>query len=265
MNSSEFFDDGQLAEAVDACAAELKKEPANTNRRLFFCELLCFQGDLQRADKQLETVARQESAQEIRAAVFRHLIRGEMLRQEVFTSGRVPGFLAEPTPVLSLQLRALVALREGDGPAAVEFLAEAEAARSHASGECDGVKFSDIRDVDDLTAPFLEVIMPSGEYFWLPFEMIVAAEFRAPRRPRDLIWRTAHFQLRDAPSVDGFVPTLYPGTTRCDDDLLRLGRSTEWTEGNGTPIVGQGLRMFLMDDRDTSIFEVSKISCDNHG
>ena len=49
MNASEYFQVGQLNEALAAVKDEIRKNPTDQARRGFLAELLCFAGDLERA------------------------------------------------------------------------------------------------------------------------------------------------------------------------------------------------------------------------
>ena len=264
MNSSEYFEAGQLGPALDAALADVKKEPTNVRVRYFLCELLCFSGQWERADKQLDTMAQQDPANAVHATIFRQLIRGEMARQEVFNSGRAPQFVAEPSLVLTAQLQALLALREGNFEEAATKLAEAEQQREACSGVCDGAKFDDLLDADDLTASFFEVITAAGHYYWVPFDAITTVKFEPPKRPRDLIWRPAHIEPRGGEIIDGFVPALYAATCESEDDQLRLGRATHWTDQERGVTRGCGLRLFLVGEEGKSVLEINQLRFDAH-
>jgi len=257
MDSQQYFSNGDLQAAVDTCAAELRKEPTNFVRRYFFAELLSLQGQWERADKQLETLAQQDPAHGLQCTVFRQLIRAETARLDVFHRGRAPSFLADPTPTLTQHLRALVALGENELDEAAALLGEAESDRPETSGRLNGGQtFDDIRDMDDVTASFFELLTAHGTYYWVPFDQVTEVDFVPPKRARDLLWRPAHLELQGGQSVDGFVPALYVDTSQNDDDHLKLGRATAWSDSQG-PVRGTGLRMYLVGEQDYSIFELN--------
>ena len=187
-----------------------------------------------------------------------------MARQEVFQEGRVPNFIREPSDELTKHLNAIVDLRAGESASAVAALVEAEAERSLCSGAWNGQSFSDFRDLDDLTSSFFEVLSSGGEYHWIPFDQVQRTEFHPPRRVRDLLWRSAHMDLRGGESLDVYLPALYAGTEWGDDDALRLGRGTEWHDANEGPVRGAGLRMYLVDELDKTILEFNEISFETH-
>ena len=87
MKALEAFNAGSLDEAIDLAKNEVKSNPTDVAKRNVFCEMLCWAGDLKRADKQLETLMMQDPSSAMGMALFRQLIRGETARQECFNEG----------------------------------------------------------------------------------------------------------------------------------------------------------------------------------
>jgi len=56
MDAGELFKAGRLAEAVAQQLQEVKAHPADQARRVFLFELLCFDGDLDRARRQADAI-----------------------------------------------------------------------------------------------------------------------------------------------------------------------------------------------------------------
>jgi type VI secretion system protein ImpE len=260
MNARELYEAGRLQEAIAAMSDEVKKNPTDVGRRGFLCELLCFAGQLERADVQLDAIGHQDPQSMPGVSLWRQLIRAEQARQQFHADGRVPEFLAPPSPALCLHLEASVLLREGKAEEAGRLLARAEAERPKAAGTCDGQKFEDLRDLDDLTAPFFEALTSTGKYYWVPMERVELVEFRPPARPRDLLWLRAHMVVRDGPDGEVYLPTLYAGAHADPDDRTRLGRATDWRGGGGAPVRGAGLRTLLVGDADRTILEIKELS-----
>src|ERR1700754_3223358 len=133
-DATKHFQAGRLSEAVTAALAEVKARPGDTARRLFLAELLCFAGELERADRQLDVVADQDPGAAPGLALFRQLIRAAQARAEHFAQGRVPEFLDPPAPHLQRLLAAGVAHRAGRVGEAGRLVAEAEMARPPCPG-----------------------------------------------------------------------------------------------------------------------------------
>jgi type VI secretion system protein ImpE len=264
VTPAEYYQAGQLQEAIEAAVQMVKAKPTDVGVRFFFCELLCFAGELERADRQLETVGQQTTEAAMRISLFRQLIRGETARQQFFREGRLPEFLSAPTPVLRSHLDASIALRENQLAEAKRLLVEAEEQRPHAPGQHDGTPFDDCRDTDDLTASFLEILTSTGKYYWVPFEQIEQLEFVPAERAMDLIWRTASISVAGGPEGNVYVPALYAGTAEHGDNQLRLGRGTDWRGGDESPVRGLGQKMLLLGDDALPIMQLHNLEW-NHG
>ena len=259
MNATEAYEAGQLAEAVTAALADVKKHPTDVGRRGFLCELLCFAGDLERADKQLDAIGHQSPDAMVGVALFRQLVRAEQARREFFTAGRVPEFAGLPTAAQKLQLEASILLREGNAAEANTLLAQAEELRPACKGTCDGNAFDDIRDLDDLISASFEVLTTTGKYYWIAAERVDSIEFRPPESPRDLLWRAAHMVVRDGPDGEVYLPVLYVDSSSHKDEGIQLGRATDWNGGEDEPVRGVGQRMFLVGEEDQSILSLGQI------
>jgi type VI secretion system protein ImpE len=223
MTAKDNYQRGDLQGAIAASVEAVKAKPGDIAARAFLSELFCFNGQLDRADGQLEAIGKLDTKAVAGVAMMRQLVRAETARQQFFTEGRVPEFLTKPAASLETRLRASVELRAGNYAAAAAHLAEAEAARPPVSGTIDGRAFSAVRDLDDLLSGVLEVLTSTGKYYWVPFENIDSISFHKPDKPRDILWRPADMTVRDGPEGVVYLPTLYPGThTHKEDAALQL-------------------------------------------
>jgi type VI secretion system protein ImpE len=260
MSATDLFRDGQLDEALAAAADAVKKAPTDPAARLLLAELLCFTGDLERADNHFDALTGAEPQLMTWALSSRQILRAEQARRDFYASGRVPTLLAPAEGAVRHLLEASVQARGGDGPGAAALAERAEAERVHPRGNHAGLPFEDFRDLDDLTASVLEVLTSKGDYYWIPLDRVESIEFQPPARPRDLIWRRASLVVRDGPDSEVFIPALYAGTSSESDDTLRLGRQTDWRGGDGTPVRGVGQRTFLVGDVDVPILELTDLT-----
>lgn len=258
MNPSELYQAGQLNAAIEAAIAEVKKKPTDGNTRFFLAELLCFAGEWERADKQLDTVAQQTPELAIRISLVRHILRAEMARQQFYSDGRVPEFLFEVSPMLRHHLDASIAFREGNLTEASDQLAQSESSRPPRSGQMGGTPFDDFRDCDDLTAGFFEVLTSTGKYYWVPIDCVRSIEFHTPERPLDLLWRRVAMDVVDGPDGEVYLPVLYAGSAASGDSQLQLGRGTTWQE-LGSVVRGCGQRLYLVGDEAVPILQLQNI------
>ena len=183
------LNEARLDEAIATMNGEVKKDAASVDKRAVLAELLCIAGNLERADVILNAISDLDPGAAIGVAMFRQVIRAEQARQQFYTEGRLPEFHTKPEGAMELELRAAVALREGSLAEAIALLAERESVRQPIGAMTDGTAISDFRDLDDLNAAHLEVLTPTGKYFWIPNATIEAIEFRKPERRRDLLQR----------------------------------------------------------------------------
>lgn len=262
MTASELYQAGRLREAIQAALDEVKQHPTDVTRRFFLSELLCFGGDFARADRQLEVINQQSTDVALRVNLLRHIIHAELARQEFYTAGRLPEFLAEPSPSLQCRLRASIELRENHPDEAVKLLQESEELRPRPTGLCDGERFDDFRELDDLIAGVFEVLTSTGKYYWIPIERVEQLEFQPPRRACDLLWREARMVVSNGPDGVVYLPTTYASGNADVDDQLRLGRGTDWVGDEHTVMRGRGLRMFLVGEQAKSLMELKELRFD---
>ncbi len=259
MSAAELFREGKLSEAVDAAIAAVKKKPTDLDARYSLAQMLCFAGDMERADTHLDAIAMQDKGRLIVIGMLRHLVRAEQWRRQFFDEGRVPEIIAEPSPVVRLHLEASVVARKGDTSAAAELIRQAQEQQTPVAGTCDGKAFEDIRDLDDLVSPVCEVLTSNGKYFWIPWERIERMEMRPVETPFDLLWRPTHMEVRGGPDGEVFIPVLYVGSHLESDNALRLGRGTDWRGEEQALVRGIGQRMLLVGDEDRSLLDVGEI------
>lgn len=263
-SATALFQAGDLDGAIAALTAEVKGNPKDVQARGRLAEMLCFNGEIERADKMMEVMALQDEEHAVGIGVFRRVLRGAIQRDQVFREGRAPEFVGPPDDCLQAHLKALTALRTGDMDGVRLMLADAEAARRVVAGKHNDTPFDDLRDLDDLTGGVLEVIAASGSYYWIAFDTVVSLEFHAPERPRDLIWRRASIEVSDGPEGEVFIPALYvppPGTAPRADHLL--GRVTEWIgEDDSGPVFGLGQRCWLLGDQDMPVMDLATLTVD---
>ena len=248
------FDQGQLGPAIEELTREVKGNPSNIGLRTFLFELLCFAGDWNRAERQLDVIGHQNAQAKLGVDVYRNNIKAERDRRRLFDDGVAPHFLNEPPAYIDPLLSAIEQLHTGNDEEAQKLIDHVEAERPRLSGKVNDCAFEDFRDCDDLTGPVLELIV-HDKYTWLPFEQINRVEIAKPRGLRDLLWASAHIEAADGTVAEVFLPALYARSSDYPNDDVKLGRRTEWNEEN----LAAGSRLFLVDDEEKQIFEASTI------
>lgn len=256
----ELFRQGQLTAAIEAMTAAVRTRPSDVAARSLLVELLCFQGDLERADRQLDALVRIDPQVATGVSLLRHLLRAETSRREVFERGRVPEFSGTPGKSLELRLRALTEVRQGNPIRAVQLVRDAESVEPELTGSCNGLAFSGFRDLDDLLGPVLEVVTATGAYYWIDAADVELLEPDSITHLVDMLWRPATLQTRTGIHGRVHLPALYFGSERCADGALQLGHATDWLACEGLGLVrGLGRREYLTGEVSVTILELKSL------
>ena len=271
MNASELYKSGRLADAIAAQIQQVRSAPLDRGMRFFLFELLTFAGDIDRSRRQIEAINYDEIDQVRRHAIYCRMVNSEQSRrwlfdeldpevaQGLFEEDRVrPQFLIEPPFHIRLRLDATMNALRTSPEQTKELLDMAGQCTPTVSVNLNGKIYQSLRDADDLFNTVLEV-MAQGKYYWVPLEQVESLAMNPPRYPRDLYWFPARLALKNGPSGEVFLPALYPRSHAHPDELVRLGRKTEWRGEAGDPIFGTGLRLFAADEEALPLLEFREL------
>lgn len=226
MTAIELFQSGKLQEAIQALGCEVRNAPLDAKRRTFLFELLCFAGEYDRAEKQLDILANAPAAS-MGALLYRSAIHAEKIRQRMFSEHTCPA----PKTAVGI------------------------------SGRRNGAVFNSFIDADERIQGALEVFV-AGSYTWISLEHIAAIEVPRPKRLRDLLWIPAVVTTAASYSAmelgEVLLPVLSPLSHTHPDDLIRLGRSSVWEPG-GASCIPFGQKMFLIGAEEIPILELGHI------
>ncbi len=260
-NAKDLFKSGQLSASIEELNREVKANPTDSNLRIFLFELLCFAGDYERAEKQLEVVGHQSSEMRIGTEIYRQVLAAEKVRRKVITEGTLPSFLTTPPEYTALHLEAFSLAGERQPQKARVLLEKSLAMQPVLSGTVDGKAFEGFEDSDLFWGPFAELIL-GDRYTWLPFAEIRRLQIHKPAHLRDLIWTTATIEAREGDLGEVFLPVLYPGTSEHPNEAVKLGRLTEWLDIGEGLTRGAGQRLFSIDGEDRAMLEATEIIFD---
>jgi len=260
MSPIEHFEAGELQNAIAAALAEVKSHPTDVEKRMVLSQLFAFNGELERADKQLDIIGTQSPDAAVNVAEFRQLIRAAQSRQDFYASGAMPEFLGEPTESQQKQLKASIALREGNLSEARELLEQAAEYGDTLAGVCDGDEFAGFRDLDDLLGTTIELLTSNGKYYWVPAERLISLKFLPIEMYHQLLWRRAEIQVQDGPDGVVHVPVTYANVNMELDDQAKLGRMTDWHATEEGPVLGMGQKTWLIGDSDRPLMSMESLS-----
>lgn len=97
MGARELFSSGNLQAAINQLLQDVKSKPLDMHSRIFLFELLCFCGDFERAERQLDAIAQTSGDVKIEmgALVYRSVLQAEKSRKAFFTGAqRAPKFFS---------------------------------------------------------------------------------------------------------------------------------------------------------------------------
>ncbi len=236
MTPQELYRAGELDQAITALGEELRSFPLDAKRRTFLFELLCFAGQYDRAEKQLDVLGRQDPKNAPGMLVYRSALYAERTREEMFRSGNLPSAGEDPEQV--------------DG------------------GTWNGKDFASLADADPRIGDHMEVFI-AGTYTWIPTHYIDRLEIEPPAALRDLLWARARiqtspaFRLQDLGEV--LLPVLAPLSHTAADGAVRLGRATVWEDlpGGGERPLGQ--KMLLVDGEEVPLLEFRTVAWAHDG
>jgi type VI secretion system protein ImpE len=260
VSPEELLREGNVADALAALQQQIRANPADAKLRTFLFQLLCIEGQWDRALNQLNVTAEIDPIALAMAQTYREALRCEALRKSVFAGEHSPLVLGEPPEWIGLLVQSLPLAAQGQAAAADELRSQAFEQAPATSGTLDGQPFAWLADADSRLGPVLEAIV-NGRYYWIPLTNIHTIDFEKPEDLRDFVWLPAHFRWTNGGEAVGLVPSRYPGSETHADPQVRLARKTLW-EAAGSGEVPIGQRMFVTDGGEFALFDVRQISFD---
>ncbi|MBB1447215.1 virulence protein, SciE type, partial [Pseudoalteromonas sp. SG41-6] len=131
--------EGKLTDALSWCATQLQDEPLNFDIRSIYAELLCINGELEKADKQLDFMVQKNPEFAVGAVNLRHLIRAQQSRVDFYQGKGIPKLFHEADELDTLFLKMHMALLEGEIDEAGKLAKEMELLRIETSQDSDSV------------------------------------------------------------------------------------------------------------------------------
>ncbi len=232
MKAEQLLRAGKLTSAVEVLGAELRDNPTDRQRRTFLFELLCFAGEYERAGKHLDLLSEGSPEAVSGSLLYRAALHAEKTRQEMFTGGDLP----KPEPEYASGAGVTIRLN--------------------------GSEVTSLADADPRVGGRLE-LFAGGDYIWIPFKHLSSLSMEPPRRLRDLLWAPA--KLTTAPDCEHtdlgevLLPVLAPQSASHHDELVRLGRITEWCEDPSGAEVPFGQKTLLVDGEEVPILELREL------
>lgn len=253
---------GDPTGALAALQNEVRSKAADAKLRVFLFQLLCVQGQWERALNQLKVCAELDPAALPMREMYTAAISCELLRKEVFAGRKSPMLFGEPQAWLALLIESQLRAGTGEVEAATKLREQAFEQAPTTSGTIDGEAFNWIADGDTRLGPVLEAII-NGRYYWIPVSRLSKLTTEAPEDLRDFIWLPANLQFSNGGEMLAMLPVRYPGSEASSDGLLALSRKTDWDPTPDGGFHGKGQRLLTTDAGEYPLLQVREITFDS--
>ncbi|HZN36112.1 MAG TPA: type VI secretion system accessory protein TagJ [Pirellulaceae bacterium] len=275
MSADELLRDGKLDEALAALTQQVRAKPADAKLRTFLFQLLCVQGQWERALNQLNVAGEMDAGTLAMVNTYREALRCELLRAEIFAGKRSPLVFGQPAEWVAQLIQALSLTAAGKHSAAAELRERAFEAAPATSGVIATARpgandsrvppveatFQWLADADSRLGPVIEAVF-SGKYYWVPLVNVRRIDVEPPSDLRDVVWMPAHFVWPNGGDTVALIPTRYAGSEANGDPLIRLARKSDWNEAAPGVFLGQGQRMLATDAGEYPLMDVRQIRFD---
>ncbi|MDQ6684700.1 MAG: virulence protein SciE type [Pseudomonadota bacterium] len=249
---------GDPKAALAALQTQVRERPADAKLRVFLFQLLCVEGQWQRALTQLQLCGELDAGTLAMVNTYREAIKCEAVREAVFAGTTTPLVLGEPQAWVATLVEALQADARGEPALAARLRDDAFAAAPPTAGSLDGTAFEWIADADSRLGPVLEAVV-NGRYAWLPFASLRKLTIEAPEDLRDLVWCPAHLEFGNGGDSVALLPSRYPGTVVDPVGELHLSRRTEWLEIAPGQYRGLGQRVLATSAAEVGLLEAREV------
>ncbi|HTH61626.1 MAG TPA: type VI secretion system accessory protein TagJ [Paraburkholderia sp.] len=236
----------------------VRNHPSNPRNRWLLFQLLCVDGEWDRALTQLQTWAALEPEGQSSAQLYRGLIQSEMFRAEVFSGLRTPGFVDASPAWVDTLVRANERLAKGEIASADELREAALNDAPATRGEC--VQFGEfewLTDSDTRFGPICEMVVAGG-YRWIPFDEMRSLSLAPVTSLIDVVWRSATALLRNGTMLRGYVPVRYPGSEQGSNEI-RLALETTWEDVGETGVIASGQKTWATERGDVGLLEIGEV------
>lgn len=227
MQSLDYLKETRLDEALSSLKDEVRKSPADIEKRANLFALNCVFGNLDKAATDLKAIASLDPDWCSSVQVYRSLLAYEQHRDAVYSGESRPNIMGEPEPWLAWNIQALALEAEGKSSEAWDLRRHAWDEAPNYPAKIDDIDCLWITDTDMRLGPALEVCL-DGKYYWIPFSQIDRIEISEPAALVEAVWLPARLELSTGATVAGHLSSRYPGSESSDDDHVRIGQRTVW-------------------------------------
>ncbi|AWB01638.1 protein of avirulence locus [Vibrio harveyi] len=250
--------EGQLQQAITLLIEEIKSAPKDASLRSSFIELLCINGDLERADDQLIQSIKLFPEYLAGASQLRHLVKAAQARKDFSEGAATAQFVEGDSKVNELIIELNLAIKNKDYESGYELAQQLEKGRTTKRFSQNGSMTDEVRDIDDRLSGYVELFSTAGNYFLVPIKNIKYLEVKDPSSLLENVWRPVEFDIEGLGEGEGHMPLTYIDSST---DAQKLAKETDWIQlGASELFVGSGQKCWLVGDKAVPIFELNQLS-----
>lgn len=253
----EMLQEGRLTDSIAHLEAQLRDDPLNVDFKSSLIELLCINGELERADKQLNNMVQKHPDFLIGASNLRQLIRAEQSRQDFLTGKSVPSLFTESDAHIEAFMKLRIEMNQNNAESISQSALVLEEARPKLAVQLNGNKVNELRDLDDSLGGFIEIFGTDGKYYIVQLHNIEYIHFKPVNSLIEQVWRRVELSIKDGPCGEAHIPLVYANSIT---DAEKLGRETDWQEQAPDVMTGVGQKMWFVNDQAMPMSDFIKLS-----
>ncbi len=247
----------KLTQAMESVIGAIKSNPKDPGLRSQFIELLCIDGQLERADQQLMQAIKLFPEFVAGASQIRHMLKAAQAREDFSKGGATANFLGgrdeQYQKLLELNL-AIYHDKQDDIPRLSD---ELEALRPQASLTINGKSYLDVRDIDDSLGGFIELFSSTGNYYLAPIDQINYLTIKPANNLLETLWRPVEFEIEGVIEGEAHLPLTY---LHACSEAHKLGKETDWKPVYQQQVFqGLGQKIWLADESAIAITSITEI------
>ncbi|GAA6171772.1 type VI secretion system accessory protein TagJ [Colwellia sp. KU-HH00111] len=254
----EMLQAAKLTDCISYIETQLKEDPLNVSLKSSLIELLCINGELERADKQLNNIVQKHPDYLIGASNLRQLIRAEQSRQDCLLGKSVPSVFTELDAHIEAFMKLRVEMNQDDKQNLSNTSLILENERPKVSVKLNEHDVAEIRDLDDTLGGFIEIFGTDGKYYIAQLSNIDYIHFKPVQSLIEQVWRRVELSIKDGPCGEAHIPLVYANS---ETDAEKLGRETDWQEITTEVITGVGQKMWFVNDQAMPMSDFRTLSC----
>lgn len=253
----EMLQQGRLTEVIAHIETVLRDDPLNADLKSTLIELLCINGELERADKMLNGIVQKHPDFLVGALNLRQLIRAEQSRQDFINGKGIPNIFGKSDAHTKAFMALRLAINEGEQAVITKAGAALETARPQLALTINEQAHSEVRDLDDSLGGFIEIFGTDGKYYVAQLAEIEYIHFKPVNSIIEQVWRRVELSIKDGPSGEAHIPVVYGASV---SDAEKLGRETDWHQSAPEVMTGVGQKMWFVDDQALPMTEFTRIN-----